>query len=177
MHRQPRRGRRAFECFLVAGLAVMLLSAAEARVSSGRHGPTGSMAGTGQVVVLDPASLRLVGDATRPLSPGRTASINLRLMNPQAVAVRIGSLSVAVHTIEAPQDDPAHPCTAGDFTTSPFTPMAITLGAHADTTLRALGVPRRQWPRIRMRDTATNQDGCKSATLSLTYSAGGVIGR
>jgi hypothetical protein len=34
-------------------------------------------------------------------------------------------------------------------------------------------VPASQWPKISMLDTTANQDGCKGASLVLTYSGSG----
>jgi len=45
----------------------------------------------------------------------------------------------------------------------------FTLPARTTTRLSALGIPARQWPHIAMLDRPVNQDGCKRATLSLSF--------
>jgi len=40
-------------------------------------------------------------------------------------------------------------------------------------TLTQLGVASRQWPQIQFVGTPEDQDGCKGATLSLSYSGSG----
>ena len=46
---------------------------------------------------------------------------------------------------------------------------SLVLPGDASTSLVRLGVPAWQWPNLKMRNRPVNQDGCKGATLKLSY--------
>jgi len=52
-------------------------------------------------------------------------------------------------------------------------PYPLAVPAHGNATLSSLGVASGKFPQVQMIDTATNQDGCKGATLTLAYSGSG----
>ncbi|MDJ0347943.1 hypothetical protein [Cryobacterium sp. PH29-G1] len=106
-----------------------------------------------------------------PLSPGTGVPIDLRLNNPHHFNLAVSNLTVAIDHLEAPQSDADSPCTAHDFIVSQLsrtTPLIVP--AQESPTLSSLGLPRESWPRVEMRDTNANQDGCKGAHITLEYS-------
>ena len=52
---------------------------------------------------------------------------------------------------------------------------AEVVGAYESTSLSARGIPSSQWPQIRMLNTAANQDGCKGATLTLSFTGSSTV--
>jgi hypothetical protein len=51
--------------------------------------------------------------------------------------------------------------------------LALVLQPRQTTTLLARGVPRADWPAVRMIYRGTNQDGCKAAIVTLRYTVSG----
>jgi hypothetical protein len=116
------------------------------------------------------------GDLTEPLSPGTGSSLNLSITNPLDSALAVSKLLVEVDAVDAPNATAEHPCDVDDFAVDQFAGYgSLILEADSTSTLADLGVPNEDWPIVRMLDTEANQDGCKDATLSLSYSAEGRI--
>src|SRR5207237_210490 len=66
--------------------------------------------------------------------------------------------------------DPAHPCAASDFATTPLAPSSgIVVPARATVRLSALGIDPSRWPHLTMLERLADQDGCKGAALRLSY--------
>ncbi len=107
------------------------------------------------------------GSVPQPLSPGAQAPINLSLTNPYNFTLKVFSLGVAVN---------AATTKAGCSGTQNFQvaqyggSYPISLPANSTTTLGALGIPTTQWPQLEMLNTSFNQDACKGATITLSYS-------
>ena len=81
--------------------------------------------------------------------------------------------SVAVDGVTRSAEAGNLPCTAADFTVTQYSgpyPLAVPPGTSS---LSGLGVPAAAWPQVGMLDTSANQDGCKGATLQLSYSGSG----
>ncbi len=113
--------------------------------------------------------VRISGTARRLLRPGVASRINLRFANPGRNAVTLRHVSVTISSIDAPKADAGHPCTLTDFRVRPMRARTLVLPAAGSTDLFRLGVPWRQWPRLKMRNRPVNQDGCKDASLTLKY--------
>ncbi|MFI2486093.1 hypothetical protein ACH47X_04245 [Promicromonospora kroppenstedtii] len=114
------------------------------------------------------------GDAGDPLSPGRSAPIDVELVNRAHGDLRVTGLRVRVRDVTAPHADERRPCSEADFAVSQMTSdVSVIVPARATRSLSALGVPRRDWPRVRMIDHPVNQDGCKGASVTLSYVGSG----
>lgn len=120
-------------------------------------------------------ALIIAGTTDEPMTPGTTASLDLRFTNPTQTSVAITKVRVNVASVRTPSANEGHPCSLGDFTVEQASPgLDVTLAPGATATLSGLGVPDDAWPRVGMYNLDSNQDGCKGATLSLEYSASGV---
>ncbi len=111
---------------------------------------------------------KIRGDLARPLTPGVSQPLNLRLTNPYRFKLGIKRLTIAV-SVDARHA--AAGCTASSnyrVTQLPKRAYPIRLPARRTRTLRALRVKR--LPRVAMRNLPTNQDACKGARLKLRYS-------
>lgn len=115
------------------------------------------------------------GNVPGTLSPGTSAGLNLQISNPINKPLSLTNLSVAVAGVtRSPAAVAANlPCTPADFTVTQYSgPYPLTVPA-AGGSLQGLNVVQTAWPRVGMLDTSTNQDGCKGATLQLSYSGSG----
>lgn len=113
------------------------------------------------------------GDLEAPLEPGLTAALDLKISNPVDETLGIQDLVVTVTSVDAPNSTTELPCSVKDFTTQAASGKIILEGGSTNT-LTELGLADSEWPQVSMLNTNLNQDGCKGATLSLTYSGSGV---
>jgi hypothetical protein len=119
----------------------------------------------------------IAGNVGPVLEPGTTAPIDLTLTNPNDQPIRVTSLSVAIATITAPRATPTLPCTFADFVVGqPLGATSLIVPAHSSRTLTALGLTSAQLPSLGMLNTVENQDGCKGATVGLSYGGTAVWG-
>jgi hypothetical protein len=124
--------------------------------------------------VAPPANrpITLAGNLEGILTPGQPLPLNVTLTNPDPVNLYVTGLTVSVSAISAPHADASHPCTVGDFASEQFSGAdGLTVPASTTTTLAALGFAPAQWPWVGIVDRPVNQDGCKGASLTLSYSA------
>ena len=109
------------------------------------------------------------------LAPGVSSPLDLQISNPNNKSIAVTNLTVAINqVIRTPMAVAANlPCTTADYNLVQYSgqyPLTVVPGTRS---LSALGVSQTKWPRIQMLDTAQLQDGCKGATLKLTYSGTG----
>ncbi|MDQ0731158.1 COG1470 family protein [Arthrobacter sp. B1I2] len=128
-------------------------------------------------LVLDSSikQFALSGNVPGTLSPGTSAGLDLQISNPTGKSLALTNLSVAIAGVNRSVDAVAKnlACTPADFTVTQYSgpyPLAVPTGTSA---LSGLNVAPNAWPRVAMLDTSANQDGCKGASLKLTYSGSG----
>lgn len=118
--------------------------------------------------------LRLAASASGFLAPGIQLPLNMAVTNPNSGDLAVASLAVSVSAVNAPRADAAHPCTVSDFAATQFSgAYGFVVPASSTVSLASLGVRQDQWPSVRMLVRPVNQDGCKGASLTLSYSATG----
>jgi hypothetical protein len=152
------KGRRKLA---LAGVVAML---AVAGAAYAYWTTSGSGTGSGTTGTSHAVSVDQVG-AISNLTPGSPAqAVDFKITNPDTTNQFIQSVTVSIASVDAPNADAAHPCTANDFTV--VQPSAIhddlTPGAH---TYGPSGAT------LAMKDTAANQDGCKGATVNHAFAA------
>jgi hypothetical protein len=119
----------------------------------------------------------ITGDVGGLLQPGETAPLDLTLSNPNDRPIRVTSLSVAIASVTAPHATVANPCGVSDFAVAQLPGAAsFTIPAHSSRTLATLGLAPAQMPSLSMITSAANQDGCKGATVRLSYGGTAVWG-
>jgi len=129
------------------------------------------------VPALPHRAFDLRGTLARPLAPGVSSPVDVRLTNPYRSAMRVHRITVRVARIHAPASDTGRRCTLADFAVTPFTAArGFVVPRHSTRSLRALRVPTRDWPHVAMRNRSVNQDGCKGATLTLGFTAAAIGG-
>ncbi len=115
------------------------------------------------------------GSVDGMLAPGVSRPLDLQVSNPSNKSIAVTNLTVAISQVVRTTTAVAAnlPCTTADYKLSQYSgqyPLTVVPGTRS---LSALGVSQSAWPRIQMLDTAQLQDGCKGATLKLTYSGTG----
>ena len=114
------------------------------------------------------------GNLPGRLAPGVPAQpLNLSLTNPNSKSVSITGLTVTISKVQ--QATAAQGvCSPSDYAVTQYSgPYPLNLGGGKTVTLSDLGVPSTAWPKVQMLDTKVSQDGCKGATLTLTYAGSG----
>jgi len=110
------------------------------------------------------------GNLTSPLYPGTSLPLDMTFTNPNSSPITIPGGGISASNITITSN--ASGCASSNFTVAQGLTVAVTIPANqvTATSLSALGVPRADWPVIKMIDTNTNQDACEGAKLTLTYS-------
>ena len=114
------------------------------------------------------------GTVNTPLRPGgAAAAIDVGFSSPNAGSgvdgTRVSNLVVAITSVTGPNITVSRPCTAADFALTQFGgayPFYVPLGASS---LSSLGFAPGAWPTLRLLARPVNQDGCKGATIHLSY--------
>ncbi|UKA49796.1 hypothetical protein LFT48_20595 [Arthrobacter sp. FW305-123] len=139
-------------------------------------GTTVSNTAPGQLQVLEvKRTFGVTGTVLGPLAPGISQPVDLKITNGNVKAIDVTNLSVAIsQVVRTPAAIAANlPCTTADYKLTQYSgtyPLTVEPGSRS---LSGMGVSQASWPRITMLDTAQLQDGCKGATLRLTYSGTG----
>lgn len=174
MSRVAHRRGTLIRVWLITCALVLLWAVSGDPLPGGRSGADATTAGRGSALVAATAPLQIDGDLTRPVSPGVSVPLDLRLSNTQQIPLVVTQLTVAVEAVSAPGADAGHPCTVDDFViTQPPAGLSLTLRPHERRTLSALGIPATSWPTVGMRNGSTDQAGCKGASITLAYAAVG----
>jgi hypothetical protein len=113
------------------------------------------------------------GDVVDRLTPGQMANIDLVLTNPHEAPLAVSDVRVVLDDVRAPHADERRSCTRADFTVVQSRDLDVVLPGNTTQSLTRLSVPVSSWPRIGMRERQRNQDGCKNASLTLSFSATG----
>ncbi len=171
---EPTRGRRAVLVGLLVGLPALLLGGFPAAAwLADRHLSTSDSAWSSAHIkgarVAAAPPVKISGTTHRLLRPGVSARINLRFVNPRPRAITLRHVRVTIRSITAPEADAGHPCTRADFRVRPMRSRTFVLPGFGSTNLVRLGIPAWQWPHLKMRNRSVNQDGCKGASLTLSY--------
>lgn len=98
------------------------------------------------------------------LVPGGTAALDVRVTNPNTTPITLTGLTVRV---TATSDEAGCPAAVHFRTADAAAP--VTVPAGATRTLSDLGVPSTDWPQVSMLDLPSNQDACKSLSLTLAF--------
>jgi len=107
--------------------------------------------------------------------PGASAPLDLTLTNSNNQAIQVTNLTVAVSAVAKAASAPSNrPCTTADYAVVQYSgTYPILVGAGQSISLSTLGIKSELWPALTMLNTSSNQDGCKGASVSLTFSGAG----
>ena len=98
----------------------------------------------------------------RPIAPGVGGTLTVRVENPNNQAVRLTSVSAAVHSVTQGASGPVA-CDKDWFVISPLTDISVLIGKRGREDVE-LDVEFTNLP-------GTNQDRCKGAQYSFTFTA------
>lgn len=115
------------------------------------------------------------GSAAGLLAPGYGAPIDLQVANPGNSSVNITGLTVSIAGINRTSEAVANnrPCNPSDYAVTQFGGSYPFTAPPGNSSLSGLRIPITQWPKITMLNSSANQDGCKGATLQLSYTGTG----
>ncbi|HYW28531.1 MAG TPA: Ig-like domain-containing protein [Gaiellales bacterium] len=105
---------------------------------------------------------------------GPTDKIDLTLNNPNSATIYVTSINVALASITKATGE-TRPCSTSDFALTQLGAGAnlgsnpIAVPANGSRTLSGAGLGA-YLPTVRMLDSGANQDGCRNATLTFTFS-------
>ena len=128
------------------------------------------------VVQRNGKDFAISGNVSGQLAPGVSRPLDLTLTNPNKKPISVTNLTVALTSVTRTQYAVAHnlPCGPVDYRITQYAgTYPLTVPGDASAALSGLHVPQSAWPQVAMLNTASNQDGCKGATLKLTYSGSG----
>ena len=111
------------------------------------------------------------GDLAGQLAPGVSRPLDLTLTNPNKKPISVTNLTVAIGSVTRTQYAISHnqPCGAADYRITQYSgTYPLTVPGSG-----AIAVPSGSAPQVAMLDTASNQDGCKGATITFAYSGAG----
>jgi hypothetical protein len=133
---------------LVATVALVAAVGSYAYWTTGGSGSGSATAGTTN------DNLSISSSSVSGITPGSSTPVTVTVTNPNSYSARVATVSTAITT-----SDPG--CLAADFSFPPKTLNAtIAAGSTASFTQNLV-----------FADTAANQDACKGATITLTYSS------
>jgi len=118
----------------------------------------------------------ITGNLSGLLAPGKSLPLDMTLSNPNKKALSVTNLTVTVQSVTRTSHAVAYnlPCSSADYAVTQYAgPYPLAVPGSGSASLSSLGVASSAWPQVRMLDTASNQDGCKSATVTLAYSGSG----
>lgn len=143
--------------------------------ASGSGVPTAS---TGvQLILRSPGRPFTIGGSVAGLSPGASPPLNLSLTNPNNKPIWVTNLTVTIQAVtrSTAAVSKGLPCSTADYSIVQYSgPYPLTVPRSASVTLAGLGVSPSAQPHVRMLNTASNQDGCKGATVSLRFTGFGL---
>jgi hypothetical protein len=149
--------RRALALSIVAALAITAVAIAYWTTN-------GSGTGSASTGTDSGVTVSQVGSIAN-LKPGSAAqAIDFKISNPASENQFISSVAVSISSVTGPNIDETHPCSAADFTL--VQPNAINQDLPSgDTAFSPSGAS------LALKNTASNQDGCKGATVNLAFNA------
>ena len=155
--------RKLIKRWSIAAIGTCTLMAAAAGYAYWTNGGSGTgSAATGTNVAIT------VTQTTTPsgLYPGGpTAALAGQFNNTNAGSVYVNQVSATIASVTGPNITAGTPCTAADYQLNGF---PVTVAAEIPS-----GTAQGSWSgaSIQLLNSATNQDGCKSATVNLTYTS------
>jgi hypothetical protein len=119
-----------------------------------------------EVVEVAGKPFTVTGNASGPLAPGLTRSLAITLSNPNNVAITVTTLSVSVASgsSNAGCDGPTN-LQLTQSSVSAANPLTIAANGHVALPSGAVSTPQ-----VLMKDLPVNQDACKGASFTFTYS-------
>lgn len=142
----------------------------------GASGTVQSNAAPGQLQVQEvKRTFGVTGSLNGLLAPGVSRAVELQISNPENKSIAVTNLTVAIaQVVRTPAAVAANlPCSSADYQITQYSGTYPLAAPSGPSSLTSLGVPQSKWPQVRMLDTLQLQDGCKGATLQLTFSGTG----
>jgi hypothetical protein len=110
--------------------------------------------------------------------PGSQVALNLSLVNPNNQALQVTNLTAAVTSVTKTSANSARVCTPSDYAITQLAatryPLIIGAGQTVSlATLLGVSTSSTSLPQLTMLNSPSNQEGCKGATIALSFSGAG----
>lgn len=115
------------------------------------------------------------GNPAGLLAPGYAVPVDLQLAIPGNSSLGVTGLTISIAGVTRTAQAVAsnRPCNPSDYAVTQFSGSYPFTAPPGNSSLSGIGIPAAQWPQIRMQNSSLNQDGCKGATLQLSYAGTG----
>ena len=110
-------------------------------------------------------SFPISGSLTNPLAPGSPAqALDLRISNPYSFTIKVSGIVVTLVKTSSSGCDPG-----ANFRVTQYSGPSFTIASGLSETLSQVVTGTQLLPHVQMVNLDTNQDACKGATLSFSY--------
>lgn len=118
--------------------------------------------------------IRLTATASVALQPGLPVPLDVSFTNLGSRAVRVTHVAISIASVTTPNVTRNYGCPASGFVLTQIDPsFVVELPNLSTQTLSSTNTSTALWPTLELVALNTNQDGCKGATVDLTYTAQG----
>jgi hypothetical protein len=125
---------------------------------------TGSGTGSATTGAGSAVTVTQVGTVTGLVPGGTAQAVDFTVTNPKSTPQYVTTVSYSIASIQTSPGVAAVGCSAADFTLVQPSAISTDLAAGV-TTFSPSGAT------LAMKDTGSNQDGCKNVTVNLTFAA------
>lgn len=105
------------------------------------------------------------GSVSQLFAPGVSRPVNLVLGNPHNFTIRVTAVTITV----SPSTDKSGCSGTANLKVTKSLSVPVDVPKNATRSLQQLGVAQANWPVLTMPNLPTNQDACKNALFSLSY--------
>lgn len=149
---------------LGTGMSLVLLTGAGAAWAYWTT--TGSGTGSAGTGSNEAMAVTQVGSVSG-LYPGKTDGLAFKITNAASFDQKVATVTISMTSVTAPNATGDLPCTTSDFQLTQPSALDEVLPHNSDKTYTSAMTGAA----ITMKETNTNQDGCKGATVNLAFSA------
>jgi hypothetical protein len=139
----------------------------KANTTAGGYTVTASVTGVATPAnfsLINSADFTMSGTVTAALFPGTSQRVNVVFTNPNPTPITIAANSITV-TVSTSQAG----CASSNFAVTHGPGVAVTIPGNTTISLSGLGVASSNWPVVTMIETHTNQNACRGASLTITF--------
>jgi hypothetical protein len=149
---------------ITAVLGSVALTVATAGAAYAYWTTTGGGTGSATTGTNTAVTVTQVGSVAALVPGGTAQAVDFKINNPISTPQYISTVTVAMTSVSAPLADATHPCTTSDFTLTQPNAINADLPAGVSTYSPSGST-------LKLDNSASNQDGCKGATVHLSFTA------
>lgn len=113
-------------------------------------------------------SFKITGSVRTLFAPGGTVPVDLALSNPNSTQLSITRITARLERVSRGLGE----CNLDGFRIRQYSgDYALTVPGSSTQSLRDLGIDVAQWPQLSMVNLPVNQNGCRNATIAISFTA------